>query len=162
MKTLLMILMMCVSCVVLASEAVPEAEPSPTVEPGSLGTWVVSQHGVFDPQGNQVADAVGGAFKRSERSRAEVLAFWFAVAGTAADIYTTQRGLKGGCTESNWILGERPSTGKIIAKDAALLGGLWWSMKHFERGELAGIVFGGLHLKAAYDNSQKPCYQRGG
>lgn len=130
--------------------------------PDKSRTWVASPEGAFDPQGNKVADAIQGAFERSEISRKEKWAFAFAVLGSVADVYTTRRGLRGGCTEANPLLGKHPSDTALGLHSVAVLGGLAWYMHRSSRGEYLGYVFGGIRFAAAFSNSRKDCYQRGG
>lgn len=120
-------------------------------------TWVATPEGV-----TKESRAVAEAFERSEVTRAERIAWWIAVGASALDIYTTRRGLKGGCVETNPVLGGSPSVGALVLKDGAILTGLWFANRNFKHGEIfsGGVAF--AHLAAAYSNSRKQCYRRGG
>ena len=46
-------------------------------------------------------------------------------AAQAADVFTTVRGLRHGCTESNPLLGSRPSVGAVAGYHVAIFGGFF-------------------------------------
>lgn len=121
--------------------------------------WTVRPEGLYSPEGNQVAKAADRWFKRADLQKRERRAMWFAVAGVAADIYTTRKGLDRGCKELNPIYGKDPSTGKLVGAGALQLGILYWVMKRdsLNSNHRDGWFVGGTRLAAAAWNSQQEC-----
>lgn len=102
---------------------------------------------------------IGGAFERSEISRREHAALAFAVLATAADIYTTRRGIDGGCRESNPLYGAHPPTSRLVLIGAVpLAAGYWAADRPGLDVTIGALVFGAWRLRAAWRNSRLSCY----
>lgn len=102
---------------------------------------------------------IGGAFQRSEISRREHAALAFAVLATAADIYTTRRGIDGGCRESNPLYGPHPPTSRLLLVGAVpLAAGYWAADRPGLDVTIGALVFGVWRLRAAWRNSRLNCY----
>lgn len=102
---------------------------------------------------------IGGAFDRSEISRTEHAALALAVLATAADIYTTRRGLAHGCVESNPLYGSRPSSAQLALVGAVpLAAGYYAADRPGYDVTIGALVFAAWRLRAAYRNSRLDCY----
>lgn len=108
---------------------------------------------------DDVEREIGGAFQRSEISRREHAALAFAVLATAADIYTTRRGIDGGCRESNPLYGPHPPTSRLLLVGAVpLAAGYWAADRPGLDVTIGALVFGAWRLRAAWRNSRLNCY----
>lgn len=100
---------------------------------------------------------IEGAFARSEITPREHVALAFAVVATAADIYTTRRGIRGGCVERNPLYGEQPPTSRLVIVGALpLIAGYWGARR--EDVTWGAVVFGAWRARAAWRNSRLECY----
>ncbi len=126
---------------------------------GAETPWRATPDGLYSPAGDRVAKAVDRAFRASEFSRSERRALLFASLATAADIYTTRRGLAGGCREANPIYGSNPSTAKLVGVGVIQMGLIAWVMQRPGEDHSRGATgAGALRLIAAIWNSQQPCF----
>jgi hypothetical protein len=136
------------------------AEPATETPLPASGAWTARPDGLYSPAGQRVSKSIDDAFKRSDFTRKERRALIFAAIGVAADVYTTQKGLKGGrCKEANsWIYGKDPSTAKLGGVGLAQLGLLYWFMQRDDADySRAGYVTGGVRFAAAAYNHSLDC-----
>ena len=102
---------------------------------------------------------ISAAFDRSEVSRAEHLALGVAVLATAADIYTTRRGIEGGCVERNPLYGARPPASRLVAVGAVpLAAGYYAASRPGMDVTFGALIFAAWRLRAAWRNSRLDCY----
>lgn len=116
----------------------------------------------FDACAQSKADVereISAAFDRSEISRAEHVALGVAVLATAADIYTTRRGIDGGCVERNPLYGPRPPASRLVAVGAVpLAAGYYAASRPGMDVTIGALIFAAWRLRAAWRNSRLDCY----
>ena len=107
-----------------------------------------------------VEDVLGFAFRKSEWTRQEKIAFTLSTVAHLADLGTSLASDER-CVESTPLLGKNPSDGKLIAVKLIAIGFEYWlyNSPRFSNGtQFYGYTAALFHGITAYQNSRNDCY----
>lgn len=105
---------------------------------------------------------ISGAFSASEIDSRERWALAFTLLATAADVYTSERGQRGGCRESGAIYGDHTDAADYIVPTLVATGVQVWAYgrQDMPNAHWFGWVYGAFRLAGAAHNASLDCYRR--
>lgn len=110
----------------------------------------------------EVELAISGAFDASEFDNREKLALAWSVLATAADVYTSARGQRGGCSESGALYGDHTDALDYVIPTLLITGAQLYIYKRpdMPKAHWFGWIYGSFRMVGAIHNAQLDCYGR--